>query len=314
MSLLALLAAQGNTPVTPPAGTDPRPVVADATLNAIRPNGRRIGLLRVGPGKDYATISAAVSAANTIQVAKRDAEGLSSLTPNHRVDIIIDAGTYTETLGLPSPYLAFYAANGLKDGFTVQQAGPSATLTGTLITNDSMYWEGGRILRAVQDNTTSNWPKHPVHHAGHVRGSTAIFARCTLDNQDPASSGGASAYGSDGGTNGYVLLYDCTLTPGGTNAHGAASTTTGHQTFAVVACTVGSGANWAAMNNIAPDELWVKDSAIAGGVTVSGAASKLHLSGSTVGGAVTAPTQDTRSDWPVPVGGLSPHERAHFGM
>lgn len=309
MSLLALLAATaGGDGPTPP--TDPRPEPADETIAAIRPDGRRIGLLTVAPtGGDYTTLKDAATAAAAIQTAKMSAESAPTKTPNYRVDILVEPGHYVGDFTVPA-WTAWYATDPTRGATTLTHTvgGPSPSL-GTINTLGGIYWEGIDLTRAVDAPGVD--PKYPIH-ASSV-GGTSIFARCTLDNKDSASPGGTTAYGQDGSDGGYALLYDCDLTPGGTNAHGWAELTI-PQTQVYVNCRTPGALSWSDLGAGIADELWVQG-CTAESVACAGAATVLHLAGSTISGAVTAGgTQDAATGWPVPAGGLSPRDRAHYGM
>jgi hypothetical protein len=308
MSLLPVVAATGRGNAI---HWDQRPEIADPIIQAIRPAGRLIGTLRVGPSRAYSTISAAVTAAAALQTATRTAEGAPFITPNYRVDILVDAGTYTEIIG-PGPFLAFYAADpdGPRPLLTYTLPASGSLGTGVLIDPDQVYWEGIDIELNRPVGSTA-WPKYPIHHAG-IR--TSIIARCALRHQTVGGGGSHTPIGMDGYAGGTTLLYDVDLTTGPTNMHGDATggPAAEPQTMIYVNCTSPSSINYTGMVTGAPDHVWVVNCTAA---TIVAAYSTLHVSGSTgtvslSGGA----TQDTDAAWPVPTGGLSAADRAYYGM
>lgn len=301
MSLLALLAATSGEAMG--GGTvDPLPATADATLRAIRPNGRRIGLLTVGAGKDYANIKDANAAAKALQTTRLAAEGASNLTPNYRVDVVVDPGTYVGEV-VSGRFVAFYA-NG--SGVLLKQNPTGTPALGVLETTGDTYWEGINITQ--DDEPDAFRPKYPIHAQGK---GTSIYANCTLTNNE---SDVTTAFGMDGYDGGTTLLYKVTMGPGGTNSHGAVGTRV-PQTTMYVDC-VTPGVNWNAMNDIAADHLWVVGG-IVNIVSMAGVASTMHLDPATVVSGSSTPvsgSKDARTDWPVPVGGLSASDRALYGM
>lgn len=296
MSLLSL-AVNGGIPILP----DPRPVPLDATIAAMRPTGRRIGVLEVAAdgSKPYTNVRTACTAAGIIQSQRMADEGAAVVTPNYRVDIVIYPGTYANS-PKPSAWVAIYGTG--SGEVTVIQDLPNAEL-GTVTPNGSIYIEGITFIKDAE--VAGPLPKYPIHN---VNAGTSIFADVVFDNR--VSSG--TSYGSDGADRGYTVLYKCSLV-GGVNAHGWATTLAGQQ-IAFVDCTANGSVGWDALNNTAPDECWVVGGAV-GSITVAGAATTLHRDPATVvAGSVAAPIQDANTSWPVPVGGLSAYDRAFYGM
>ena len=312
MSLLTILAAATTGGVvTPPPPTDPRPATDDPILAALRPNGRSIGTITVGPTGDYATIGAGRDAALTLQAASLASEGRTVPTPNDRVDILVEPGIYDEVLWIPGgKWFAFYAADPTQTTRLEHHnaAGVSTGDLGTLATNGAIYWEGIDVSLEKVAGQESNWPKYPIHHVGD---RTSIFAACTL-NAYSASAVALTPIGMDGVNGGTTLLYDVALGTGATNMHGSLDNSAATaETMIYVNCTSPSTINFQGM--VASDgDLWVVDCTAA---TISANNATLHVSGST--GTVTlagSATQDTNAAWPVPTGGLSAADRAYYGM
>lgn len=312
MSLLALLAASAGGPATPPAATDPRPAAPDATVAAMRPSGRCIATLRVGPTRTHATIGAALTAAQAAQAAQLATEGQVTATPNHRVDILVDPGTYSEVIVTPA-WVALYAVDPTPGATILTHTNPAGLSTsdlGTLATAGALYWEGIDIHLNKPAGEEANWPKYPVHH---VSSRTAIFARTKFRTRTTTGAIGAglTTFGTDGAGGSTTILYRCDFDGGGTNNHGAATNTT-PQTWAYIDCTATHGVNYNAMSSIA-DEVWITGGSV-GSVTVAGAGTVTHRDPASGATLTTTGTQDARTDWPIPTGGLSATDRAHYGM
>lgn len=297
MSLLMLANKDGGVPIPP----DPRPAPLDQIIASMRPTGRRIGVIEVAAdgSKPYTNLRAACNAAATIQSQRMAAEGVAStITPNYRVDIIVHPGVYRNS-PKPPPWAAIYGyGSGL---VTIYQDLPNAEL-GTLTPNGAVYVEGVTLVK--DGEIAGPLPKYPIHN---VNAFTSIFADVVFDNRM-----GGTAYGSDGADRGYTVLYKCGLI-GGVNAHGWAFTLAGQQ-IAFINCTANSSVGWQALNNTAQDECWVVGGSV-GSIEVTGSNSVLHRDpASVVAGSITAPIQDARTDWPIPIGGLSTYDRAYYGM
>lgn len=304
MSLLAILAAGtgGGTPGTP---LDQRPATDDTLLQSIRPNGRSIATLTVGPGKQYANIKDANTAAKTLQTARLAAEGQATLTPNYRVDVLVDPGTYVGEV-VAGRFVAFYATG--PGALLKQNAAATTPELGVLTTNGDTYWEGINITQ--DDEPDTNRPKYPIHA---VNRGTSIYANCTLTNNEPDVT---TPFGMDGYDGGTTLLYGVTMGPGGTNAHGWENTRI-PQTMMYVKCASPSTVGWNALNNIAVDQLWVVESNVRG-VVLAGTSSVAHIAPSNtlgdLGVSLNGASQDVNAAWPVPTGGLSAADRAFYGM
>lgn len=307
MSLVGMLAAVSSQP------TSLVPPTSDPIVAQIRPNGRSIAELTVAPsGADYTTIKAAATAAGVLQAARMAAEGTARITPNYRVDIIVEPGTYIGEV--TSPQFVAYYGNGARGSVILNQdVNAALPLVGVLATAGNIYWENIDIVELLETPYVQvggvDYPKYPVH--GINRG-TSVFVGCTLEHKRAAGT----PYGSDGVNGGTTLFYDVDMLPGNTNLHGEAATRV-PQTAMYVDCTSAGTVNWNALNNIAVDHLWVVGGNVYG-VSLAGTASRLHLDPATVVGAggITKPTgsQDADTNWPIPIGGLSATDRAYYGM
>jgi hypothetical protein len=310
MSLLASLVAYAAA-----VDTSRVPATADPVLQSLRPTGRVIGEVYVHPSGDgdATTLAAGFTLARTMQTTLMTAEGLAHarITPNYRVNIVVASGTYTEFGVTPPPWAAVYAENPADPPLVRHVVtGDASVITGVVVTGQGIYWEGVNI---ELDRTTSalGWPKYPVHHSATSTG-TSIFAACTLF----ATSGGSIipgvSIGADMESNSTTLLYDVDMPSGVTNMHGYV-TNTGPITTMFVNCT---GLELGARDDggAAGSQLW-----FVGGssttVKAGGVGTTLHLDPATVVTTVTKDgPQDASTAWPVPTGGLSAADRAHYGM
>lgn len=296
MSLLMLANKDGGVPIL----ADQRPAPLDQTVASMRPTGRRIATLHVAAdgSREFTNLRVAAAAASTIQSQRMTAEGVTTKTPDYRVDIIVHPGSYVASPVLPSWVGLYGHGSGV---VTVRQDLPNAEL-GTVTPSGDTYVEGITFIK--DEEITGPLPKYPIHN---VNKGTSIFADVLFDNR--ASNG--TSYGSDGANNGYPVLYNCGLV-GSVNAHGWDYTLSGQQ-IAYIHCTANGSIGWAALNNTAPDECWVVGGSV-GSISVTGAATKLHRDPATiVSGAVTG-TTDSNTAWPIPRSGLSAYDRAYYGM
>ncbi|MBS0231733.1 MAG: hypothetical protein JSS52_11330 [Proteobacteria bacterium] len=313
---MLLLAAAG----TASAVEDPRPTVDDMLVMSMRPEGRRVAVIRIaGDGTgDYTTFKAAVAAGAAAQSAALTAAGLTAgqVTPNFRVDYLVGPGVYTSApgdwSGVIHPFAAFYATD-TTPGATVLRWGVEP--------DGGLYWEGIDIVNV--DNAGAFDPKYPIHlHAD----ATSIITRCTLTNEAASSGGYPTPLGVDGDRRATLVVHDVTMTTGVyTNIHGPTGTLTPGMVTVFSDCTfTGGDLHWWALDDTDPSEMWAVGST-AHGVKMLGAATVLHSDpGNTLavapvhvatgGGALTTGTTDTRTDWPVPVGALSAGDRARYGM
>lgn len=305
-----LLVAATMAPVDPQPSTDPRPAVDDPTVAQMRPTGRRVALLTVaqdGTG-DYTTIGGATAAAKQTQRATAQAEGLNpeALTPNYRADILIKPGHYVENVWV-NPQQAFYATDPKRGATILESTNPGPWQGGTIGPGGCTYWEGVDLIAHDSDDDD---PKYPIHLSNH---GTNIFARCSLDNRNLGGLGYPTTIGTDGAPYGTVVLYDVDLVSGGTNQHGWA-----HQPepqtiiYAKVRSPQGR-LDYRDMGGGDPTEVWVVDCDGQGVLTI-GSNTRLHVARSTYGALDYGGTLDDRDDWPIPVGGLSARDRAHYGM
>lgn len=298
-AILAGLLARRPTPTPGGTATDPRPVIDDPIIMAMRPNGRSIATLRVGPTREYTTIQAAVDAGWALQQAKR-AEEQSIWTPNYRVDILVDPGEYTGTVRA-NAFQAFYSAGGVKGDTVVQD--------GSLDTQGHIYWEGIDLIPI-----TPELHKYPLHHAGP---GTSVFARTRMEHLGVGSHGYPTAFGMDGGYGpDTTVIYDCWLGPGGLNAHGgpASGTYPGPEHFILANSYMGGGGGFDSWGTTGSDEQWIVNSNVQdiGGAAPGGT----HIGGTTNRSGtvnVTGPV-DNESDWPIPVGCVSAYWRNYWGM
>lgn len=311
MSLLAIMSAE------PPPDflvepVDPRPAPADATIASIRPIGRAIGTLTVGPDGDHATIGAAITAAQALQSSRAIAEGVPFLPndghPDFRVDIVIAAGTYPEAV-TTSRDIALYG-----DGEVIVTG--VALALGCLISNGGEYVEGITFRRDVISGVASgDLPKYPQHHAVNTT-RQSIFADCTFHTQVEGGGGGWTGIGMDGNSGGRALWYGCTLSSAnattGVNLHGHAGTTAPgvYMLIGMQAPTAPLGYN--SLHASQADELWVVGGTCTG-ITTAGAGTVLHYDPTSTTGTVTASgPSDTNTNWPVPTGGINAAERARY--
>ncbi|MGJ6980013.1 hypothetical protein ACSDQ9_05710 [Aestuariimicrobium soli] len=291
-------------------GTSSIPAAPDETIAAMRPTHPSLGEVLVGPGRPIETIEAAVTECLARQAAARTLYGISSNSapPWLGVNVIIDPGDYwpTSNLGFPH-WCAIYAADTTKHS-TIIHTGLE-TITG--------YWEGVDVINEPPPYDE----KYPMHLAN---GGTTIIVRCTLNNNYPASGGGDTWLGMDGGRAGCTtVFYDVDGTPGGSNLHGWGEGQTGPSTVCYVNSRSAGGpfnaANFAGgptgFDN--PGDMWVVGGS-AKGLTMDGINLHLDPAFTLVGGGTVQRSHsgvtDSRTDWPIPVGGLSARDRALWGM
>ncbi|MGN8689478.1 hypothetical protein ACTND8_06185 [Atopobiaceae bacterium HCP3S3_F7] len=297
--LVALLAGRHATQPGEPQPADPRPVVDDPIVMAMRPDSRAIATLHVGPTREHATLTSAVAAAKQIQAARKTAEGAPFLTPDYRVDIIMDPGHYDEPGPITpiGPFIGVYAAD-------VQKG--TTSINREIVPHQFVYWEGVDIHTGAYMVDG----KYCIH-ASNQRG-TLVFARMSLTKVDPANPDTQLVtYGHDGGDWGFTVLYDATMT-GGTNAHGW-DFDVHPQTFCMIDVHGKGNAAWGGRNT--PDHFWLIDSSC--DVVDTKALGGVHINGTDVRSgtiSLNGSPLDDRRDWPIPYGGLSPWARAHYGL
>ena len=300
--LAGLLAAKPAPEPGGGAATDPRPFIDDPSIMAMRPSGRSIATLRVGPTRQYTNIQAAVDAAVLLQQARMDAENVNDLTPNFRVDVLVDPGEYPQLALRAENTMGFYSAGGVK--------GDTVIMDGSLDTQGSIYWEGIDLIPI-----TPALHKYPVHHAALA---TSIFVRSRMEHLGEGSHGWPTAFGMDGGYNpATTVLYDCWLGPGSLNCHGslASGTYDGPEHFILANSYMESSGGFDSWDDgVGSDEQWIVNSNVGG--IVGEAAGGTHIGGTVNRSGivnVNGPV-DYATDWPVPVGGLSAYWRNYWGM
>lgn len=307
--LLALLAASGDWAPpggggTPPGEDASLPAVDDPLVMAMRPDGERLALMQVGPGRTYTTIAAALAAVASIHTGL-----VTPPTRDQRIDIVIDPGIYPEpTLNGAwggRNHVAMYAADGERSSVTIQ-AGPDHAAGWS-------YYEG-IILDPASNPTVHAGAKYGSHHHG---SGTSVYARCTINGNPRNPIGTGWPIGMDGYPNGFTVLYDCDLTcdpdDGRTNMHSAGSTTPTRETMVYVNCRFPDGGlEFDPMGSPAAHELWVVDCTAKWAGIGAGSASTFYGSGNTFTGTGTwgsyRKTPDvTSANWPIPYGGISPY-------
>lgn len=323
--LLDLTRAAGGSTTTSwiPATTDP-------VLASMRPKGRQIAeyLVRQDGTGTHTSITAAIASAVAAQNARLDAELVPrvKITPNYRVDIVIGPGDYQVT---PSDFpdvpqwVNLYAQDPTQRPrlWYSNNGGPA----GVIMTRGRQYIEGLIIEQDRQYGTA--WPKYPIHHSG--TGATVI-ANCVL----LGTTGGSlttqgtpvahSAIGMDGADHSNTVLYRVQMPRAQMNMHGWVDYEIPNPlSVCYVECLAD---RFSHQSSILPegvrDDMWVvgcttdPDGSLRD-ITPNGQTA-LHLDPAHVGSPTirgnAASTQDARTDWPVPVGGLTPYDRAYYGM
>ena len=188
-----------------------------------------------------------------------------------------------------------------------------------------LYWEGVDVVNP--DTVPTFDPKYAFHvHAG----STMIFTRCTMTNNATKAGGYPTPIGMDGEQGATLLLHRVKLLSGGyTNLHGwglgAWSASKPGMTVIFNECSFKGGSfYYDALNDSTKDELWVQN-CTGRAVGLGGKSTTAHVAGSTLDTPPTVVsvrenmagvlgTLDSRSDWPVPHGGLSASDRAKYGV
>lgn len=289
----------------PPPGTvvDGLPALDDPVAASMRPTGARLKLYTVGPtGRDFTTIVEAVTAGSNL----RSAVGA---TRDTRVDILIDPGTYPETaaagvINIPA-HMALYAADGGRRSVTV--------LAGI----ECPGWAHQEGI--VYDARTSTTAKYGLHHVGN---GVSVFSRGNFYNS-AATIGSGWAAGMDGVGYGHTVMYDMHLTGPDvntrTNMHSAISGGADPETMIYVNCVTNGGLEFNPMDSTPAHELWAINCQAAWVGLGGGTGAKFYGSGNTMSDttkwAAFRKTLDaTRTDWPVPVGGLTSYWRTALGL
>lgn len=303
MSLLALLATAATTtdvptdsgPQPPPPGsptTASAPTPTDPIVALMRPADEPIATVVValdGSG-DHQTIPDAVAWAMNRQAAHLAYVGRTEPGPADRIRFLIGPGRHQVDSNQAFPPFSEVIALDPTRGATSVWPG--------IEPSGSVYWEG----IDTENLTNSFEPKYGAHV--HLAG-LMVFTRCTLWNSAPSSGGGTTAIGMDGGNGGMIVLHDMTLGPGGANLHGWADLTSPETiVYSQVTC-LGGSIGFDAISTTTPDQLWVVASDVAGVYFNSTKTGTLHLDPQTkvgANGVTCSGTQDSRADWPVPVG------------
>lgn len=308
-------AGGGAAPTPTPRPLLVPPTVNDPIVNQMRPDPKygvaQALIARDGTG-DFTTFADAFAHADDLRFLAMALGGASTSSARYRVDYFVKPGFYDETIDADAPInVAFYALDPTP-GSTTLNWGITTGRPG----NDSLYWEGIDI-----NNPTRYFnPKYPVHHTNY---GTTIFTRCTFNNNSNGAGGGKTGIGMDGADYGTLVLHDVIITAGGgTNLHGWAPPAKSYPETVVLSKvraddTIGYGAN----GGTTADEIWLSE-CVAPSLEVGGEATIMHVSkcqaenvSHTVGGRGAANLGiDTRSDWPVPVGGLSAYDRQRVGL
>lgn len=319
MSLLSLLAttkaADGGSTPPPPGSQDVRPVLDDPLAQSMRPMRAATATVRVGPGREYSTLSQGFARANQLRDSSLNAAGIPSnwwantTDPavmrqllDHRVDLIVDPGAYDESsvseVGIPG-LVAIYAADGQPGSVRLNQG---------VATGGWTYVEGLSITPPKVGGS-----KYAVHH---TNTGTTIFSRCSFDTRGRTGGmGGDTPFGMDGaypyGREAETIFYDCVFQGGtSTNLHGSDSAGD-PDIIAYIKCSY-AGGNLQYGGGLNEATVWGID-CTAGSVNGYGDFTVTYLSGCALETPSTTVDADRR-DWPVPVGGLSPYWRAQLGL
>lgn len=312
------------TPTPPPQGGGggvgvsrlDLPIIADPVVMQMRPAMAPVAAFVIaadGTG-DFSTFSEAFAAVPEARSIAMAVAGASEANPRLRVDFGVKPGLYTDRPTIAAPaHTAFYALDPTPGATTLDWGiGTPDAAAGCI------YWEG---INIYNPSPTFD-PKYPIHHVNH---GTNIFTRCTLWNNGTGAGGGKTAIGMDGVDNGTLVLHDVIFRDGGTNLHGSPSPQKSRPETVVLSrvrvtdATFDITMGYNALNDVVADDIWLVDTHAAY-LEVHGAATRMHVSGCT--GTVRHRAQDgtdlgitdTRSDWPIPTGGLSAHDKQKWGM
>lgn len=302
MSLLAMIAAMQTNGATPPAPMDPRPTPLDATVKAIRPTWRTIFTARIetdGSG-DYPTIADAIKAAKAAQSARMASEGASAATPNYSCRIILGPGDFMEPIYHPPAWSQFYGQGSTRT--RILGRGDDTDPRGVMELQGRIYIEG-----MSSRGYTGPANGHYAVHTANNRTTTWV---------DFGILGGG--YGADGAGFGQTTFYRCDLGDGALNLHGWPDLSD-RETICYVDCVSTGRIGWTTSSPTAPSEVWVIGGASkVASVHVVGASTVLHLDPAITPTPAlpsdTTTNRDARTDWPVPLGGLSPWDQALYGM
>lgn len=291
--VLAAAAAAAFGSTVPPPGPDPDPdppvTLAipdpiDATVAAMRPAGRSLGLFTVSPTDpeaDYTTVGAAIEAAKAVQIAagKQDAVAWpSSLGPDYRVDIVLGPGTYEEHVG-GSAWINLYAAAGTELGDVVIYDDTSSS--GVLHCFGATYVEGIALVcggTGIGYPAAGSGPKYPLHLGAD---GTLTFVNVRLVPTQEAGSATA-AVGMDGDDGTQVTFYKCDIqdSPSSTwlaNMHSASGNTV-PLILAFIDCTLANVVQYDDLGTGLADQVYFIGNT-GGSLSVDGANVVIHTSG-----------------------------------
>lgn len=304
--------------------TNPTLPTVDAITQSMRPTLPPVATFVVaqdGSGT-HTTIGAAyadASASANARAIKRAVLGITTLDdPRTRIDIIVKPGIYTESTGYIPGATAVYALDPTP-GSTVINCGQENN-------GSNIYWEGVDI-----NNVGSGpEPKYAFHlHDGDTVGDCIIFARMSMNNQNPSSGGGTTPVGADGTPGTAIVFHRVTFKSGVyTNLHGHLGYGGGGTcVFSECSYAAGSLYYWET-DDLQVSDVWVnKCSALTAGC--KGAKTNWHVSADTVltnpsasysghtpynAGTTVTGVQDQRTDWPVPTGALTATKRTQLGV
>lgn len=264
------------------SGSGPLPPTTDPIIQQMRPL-RHATVVDIGPDDDFSeTVNAAVAAR---PAASYDTRILFRIAPGEYPDVALTRRikwvSFVSTTGNPDDVLLI--------------GDPDYAAKGVLDVNEGMYAEGITVRSTISAQTGT----YAVHGEQQW---TKIFARCRLE-----AAPMFWAFGVDGGDGGTTVFYQSRLVTDNASAtviHGPSTMAGENLTVAFVESEVSGSINLSQMyGSDGGAETWVIDSTTPIVVTDH----LLHLAGSTVG-TVTAPSQDSREDWPVPSDGLSDYD------
>lgn len=272
----------GATPADP---ARLRPATTDPDTLALRPDRQIVQTRRVGPDRDYPTITAALAGLPTVDPATQI------------VDIIIDPGTYRETVTTPAAgTVALFGA-----GPGAQVIAPDdAKAVGVLTTGGSVYVEGMEFV--LPATTTGTWPKYPLH--GTSSGSSAFVDVTWTARNTTIAQGRPSAVGADMGPRSTTTflrnVFDGTTGSGlATNLHGwAANTDPLTVVFADCTTVQTQTTGYDSLGSGQADEVWIIGQKGGTDIMAKGTATRLHTDWT---GPITSSSttlRDARTDWP----------------
>lgn len=296
----------------PPRELPPLPE-RDATTMAMRPDVEPLATYVValdGTG-DYDNLNTAAKAAKDRQDVACAIKGIPAPTPRERVEIRVKPGHHVADMRDLGTWVSVIATDPTPGSTSLTNSAAGPWAGGTIAPGDGVYWEGIDL----HDVPGGYDPKYPAHPS--LGGGTLILTHCSFDNRNPGSGGGAWTVGTDVGAGCTVVLHDVDLVSGRTNQHGwQANTAPITLVYSQVRSPKGEVDLWD-QGSGQPDEIWVVGCDVQG-VRVQAPNGIQHLDPATrigsLGVVSNAATRDTRTDWPIPTGGLSARDRARYGM